>query len=132
MDKTVTWAVVTDGNYIKIMVNDGGRGFQHLRAGDFDQTSDLTYKLITSKRDEPGAAGISYFSRLLGEFLCVQLENKAFDRLVLVAPEAALEEIRRRLPEKISRRIEATVPGDFLQTPLDDLEEHLTDFISNH
>lgn len=124
MDTHTTWVVVTDGNYLKILVDDrDGTGLKHLRSDDFAQTSDLTYKIITSKRDVPAEDGIGYFSRLLGEVLAARLQNGEYDSLLLVSPPDQAQALREHLPEQVNARITAVLEEDHLRTPLDILEE---------
>ena len=128
MEKTTTWIVVTDGNYLKILVDEpGGTGLKHLRTDDFAQTSDLTYKLITSKRDVPAEDGLEYHCRLLGNLLSDQAGQAAYHRLLLVAPDGVLEQMKRLLPAEVRARITDTLTGDHLHTPLDILEERLSE-----
>jgi hypothetical protein len=127
MNEKITWIVITDGYFIKIMLKSNQHNsLKTLRDNDFEHTSNITYNLVTNKRnikavndEEP------YFVKLLATFLLERFENKAFNDLVLVAPDNVLEIMRCGMPNSITRQIKVMITGDYLYTTQDKIEEYM-------
>ena len=128
MEKVITWFVLADGVFAKIMVNDGsGTELYALRTGDFEHTSDMTYELITGK--QPSTPSITNndtkksssqktrFINVLINFLTQQYQNKSFVQLVIAAPEKIINDIRQKLPEHINNVIVGELAEDLLPKP---------------
>ncbi|MGY8815313.1 MAG: baeRF12 domain-containing protein [Gammaproteobacteria bacterium] len=142
MSKKVTWVVFTDGYYIRIMFNDGlDTSLKVYRDGDFEKSSDITYKLITRYRVQQTSNNIlpgesskldsnpDYLFGLLGEFLLEQASINTFNDLIVVSPEPILDKLNDYLPELVIKRIIASIPGDYLMLSQDKLEETLATYL---
>lgn len=130
MSDKITWTVLGDGVYIRIMVNSGqGNRLVPLRADDFEHTSKLTYQMITDKPRKEGTGEWDYY-QLLSGFLTGQHEEQAFDRLVLVAPEPVLKSIREALPKEVSSVVTGELSEDLLAKSVDVIEKKLEDLIT--
>lgn len=134
MNDGITWVVLTDGNYIKIMFNTARRGeLKTLRDADFENTSEIAYKMVTRKRaltlNHQGKMDheeeIGFFLKLIADFLQQQEQNNAFQNLLFIAPGDLTDRLSRYLPESINRRIIATVKDDYLPLTQDKLQEKL-------
>jgi len=134
MNDGITWVILTDGSYIKIMFNTAsGAELKTLRDGDFEHTSKIAYQMVTRKRaltiDHAGQDTIHeeqiFFLKLLSDFLVAQLENNAWQKLVLVAPGEIIELLVKQLPGAVTDRITAVVNDDMLTLTQDKLQEKL-------
>ncbi len=133
MKDGITWVILTDGNYIKIMFNKvRGDNLKTLREGDFEHTSEIAYKMVTRKRaltlnklatlqDEQ-----SFFLKLLADFLNKQQEINAFQYLTLVAPGDITDIIKGFLPETVNKMIISSVKADYLQLSQDKIQTNLS------
>jgi hypothetical protein len=142
MSKKVTWAVFTDGYYIRIMFNDGlDTSLKVYRDADFEKSSEITYKLITRYRVQDSSNNIvpgdssnldsnpDYLFDLLGKFLLEQANINAFDDLIVVSPKPILDKLNDYLPDLVNKRIIANIPGDYLMLSQDKLEEALATYL---
>lgn len=134
MNDGITWVILTDGNFIKIMFNKArGSELKTLRDDDFEHTSEIAYKMVTRKRaltmKNPGhdtrQEEQSFFLQLLVDFLAKQLENNAFQNLILVAPGNIVDIVNERLPKTAKDKIVATVREDYLLLSQDKIQERL-------
>ena len=124
MSERTTWVVLTDGYFIKIMYFNGEQ--IHLatyRDGDFEHSSDITYKLITRYRqaskdkDTPNP-----LYNLLTDFLTAHLKQGDFSELIFIAPEKELETLYEKLPEVLKNHTNTRISGDYLALSQDQLE----------
>ncbi len=134
MNDGITWVILTDGNFIKIMFNNSrGSELKTLRDGDFEHTSEIAYKMVTRKRaltmnnsghdtrrEEQG-----FFLQLLADFLVKQQEKNAFQHLILVAPGNIVDIVNEHLPKTAKDRIVAIIREDFLLLSQDKIQERL-------
>jgi hypothetical protein len=134
MNDGITWVILTDGSYIKIMFNTAsGAELKTLRDGDFEHTSKIAYQMVTRKRaltmDPAGQGSVReeqvFFLKLLSEFLVAQLANNAWQKLVLVAPAEIIKMLLEQLPGPVTDRITAAVSEDMLALTQDKLQEKL-------
>jgi len=141
MKPTVTWILIADGAHARLFANRGpGKGVEQLEVinGDHRPDSELvrdslgrsfesvgdTRHAITPKTD-PHRELKRDFAKHLGKVLEQGLAEKAYDRLVLVAPPAALGDLRASLSEPVKHAIYAELDKDLVKTPTDNLAEHL-------
>lgn len=68
---------------------------------------------------------IEKFSRQIAKALDGALVRKAYDRLVLVAPPEFVGVLRATLPERVERRIAATVEKDYLHLDAPEVRDRL-------
>lgn len=134
MNEGITWVVLTDGNYIKIMFNTSRGGeLKTLREADFENTSIIAYRMVTRKRaltlngtNNSREQEINYFLQLVAEFLQEQQKNNAFQNLVFVAPGDLTARLSSHLPEPVASRISTMVQDDYLPLTQDKLQEKLS------
>ncbi|MGK0296801.1 MAG: hypothetical protein ACI9XC_000394 [Gammaproteobacteria bacterium] len=142
MSEKVTWVVFTDGYYIRIMFNDGlDTSLKVYREADFEQSSDITYKLITRYRVQQSSNSIvpgessnldtnpDYLFDLLGKFLFEQASINTFNDLIVISPGPILDKLNDYLPELVVKRIIASIQGDYLMLSQDKLEEALATYL---
>lgn len=142
MRDDITWVVLTDGYYIRIMFYQGQDITLNVyREGDFEKSSDITYKLIIRYRnqedqsadalkpaeqlDKPG-----FLLNILGKFLTEKANQNKFEKIIVVGPQVVLDKLNDNLPEDVCNMIIAKIPGDFLSYSQDRLEETLKSLIS--
>lgn len=134
MSDGITWVILTDGNYIKIMFNTvKGGELKTLRDDDFEHTSVIAYKMVTRKRaltlnqaaQDNREQELGFFLQLLADFLLKQHQSNAFQNLVLVAPGDIVDRVRNYLPEPVKSQITSTIREDYLALTQDKLQEKL-------
>jgi len=107
-------------------------GLRTLRDNDFENTSVITYKLVTNKRNmKTGARDNEYFLGLLKEFLLENNDKQVYNQLVFIAPESVLQKLQHALPESVKNKIKATISEDYLNVPQDKLEEYVSEIFQN-
>ena len=90
MSKT-TWAVLSDGRYIKVMINNGeNKKLTVLDADKHEDLATLCYKMVNSKpefllKGSVKAEKIN-FVQLQADFLVEQYNKELYERLVIAAP----------------------------------------------
>ena len=134
MSDGITWVVLTDGDYIKIMFNTArGKELKTLRDGDFEHTSKIAYQMVTRKRaltmspdgQDQAWQEQTFFLKLLADFLLKQQDQNAFQNLLLVAPGNIIDLVMEQLTGPVKDRISATVREDYLLLSQDKLQERL-------
>ena len=136
MSDDTTWVVLTDGYYIRIMFYKGQKvSLNTYRDGDFEKSSEITYKLITRERNTGDGEIESthrldhtenkedYLFELLPGFLSEHAEINTYESLILTAPDSVIKKLKSFLPEVVVARIKAFIPGDYLYLSQDRLEE---------
>ena len=89
MSETTTWAVLTDGRYIRVLVNKPpANSLTTLKADDSEALANLAYHVVTGVK--PGASNGTASReksnmQLLADFLAEQLQQGMFQHLVLAA-----------------------------------------------
>jgi len=134
MSDITTWAVLSDGRYIKILVNKGsGKELVVLLADDLQAYADLCYQVISGKPlNAPGEAGKSEKRsniQLQADFLSEHREQKLFDQLVIAAPKDVLKALRDALPEQVEQLIIGELAEDLTMNSNDVIENRLGDLI---
>lgn len=134
MSNVTTWAVLSDGRYIKILINKGvGKSLVILNVDDLKAYSDLCYLMVNGK--PLNGTGEDAVSRKIdnikfqAEFLAEHHKLGMFDLLVLAAPKDVLAALRKALPEQIASLVVGEVEGDLTVTSNDDIEERLASLI---
>jgi protein required for attachment to host cells len=59
-----------------------------------------------------------------------KLAERAFDRLVLVAPPATMGDLRASLSEQVRARVSAELVADLTKVPINKLDQHLAEVIA--
>lgn len=125
MSNFKTWVVLGDGRYIRIFERPGpGQDLVTLRSGDFEALAKLTYEIIT-RMLPPGVTGPAQardYSQLLADFLQEQHDLGRYDRLVIAAPEAVLNDLHAVLSEQVKELIIAEHSADLLSRSIHEIE----------
>lgn len=141
MKPTTTWILIADGAHARLFANRGpGKGIEALEAinGDHRPDSELvrdglgrsfesvgdTRHAITPRTD-PHRELKRSFAAQLAEILDQRLAEKAFDRLVIVAPPKALGDLRAALSAHVKPLVYAELDKDLVKTPTAELPSHL-------
>lgn len=144
MKKTVTYVLVADGARARIYVNEGpGRGLQAVSGAT--HKADLHSHSRDVKSDKPGRAidaGTGQrsamephqdwhrfekhkFAREMAKVIDSAAANKAFDRLILVAPPATLGDLRTALGEQTLKLVSGELAKDLTRHAEQELPQHL-------
>lgn len=129
MSESITWAVLTDGRYIRVLYNKGsGQTLQTLKADDCQPLADLCYEVVTGVK--PGSTNGTASRKksnmqLLADFLAEQLQAGQYQKLILVAPPSKLAELESELDTAVSDVIIDEVGKDLLALSIDAIEQEL-------
>lgn len=143
MKPPITWILIADGAQARLFANHGpGKGMEPVDDGEFEGDHRPTRDILS---DKPGRAYESVgetrhaiaphhdphrelkrtFAEQLAEMLEQHLMQKAFDRVILVAPPAALGDLRAALSDKVRAVVHAELDKDLVKTPVAELPGHL-------
>lgn len=149
MKKTVTYVLVADGARARLYANHGvGKGLQPVSGAT--HKADLHHHDRDILTDKPGRAFSSVgsgrsamephtdwhrfekhrFAREMAKVLDAAAANKAFDRLILIAPPATLGDLRTELGEQARKLVSAELPKDLTRHPEQELPQHLTEVLA--
>ncbi|MHA1559397.1 MAG: host attachment protein [Alphaproteobacteria bacterium] len=143
MKPIITWILIADGTRAKIVANPGpGRGLQEV-PGQSLEASNLLGRDIMADRpgrthdrfgpashameptSDPRRLEKNRFAAALADSLHKSLEQKAFERLVLVASPAMLGDLRAAISASVAGVVTGEIPKDLTQLPVRDLPKHL-------
>ena len=133
MSKT-TWAVLSDGRYIKVMVNKGtGKKLSVLDADKHEDLAALCYQLVNSKPEFSVKGSVKAekidFIKLQADFLAKQYEQNLFERLVIAAPADVIKRLRAALPENVNQLVAGELAEDIMTKSCDVIEDKLASII---
>lgn len=144
MKKTVTYVLVADGARARIYVNEGpGKGLQALSGAT--HKADLHHHSRDVKSDKPGRAVDSAtgqrsamepnqdwhrfekhrFAREMAKVIDSAAANRAFDRLILVAPPTTLGDLRMELGDQTLKLVSGELAKDLTRHAEHELPRHL-------
>ena len=144
MKKTVTYVLVADGARARLYANHGvGKGLQPVSGAT--HKADLHHHDRDILTDKPGRASSSIgngraalepqtdwhrfekhkFAREMAKVIDAAAANKAFDRLILVAPPTTLGDLRMELDEQTMKLVSGQVPKDLTRHAEQELPQHL-------
>ena len=144
MKKTVTYILVADGARARLYANQGvGKGLQPVSGAT--HRADLHHHDRDILADRPGRTFNSVgqgrsamepqtewhrfekhkFAREMAKVLDAAAANKAFDRLILVAPPATLGDLRTELADATRKMVTAELPKDLTRHAEQELPQHL-------
>lgn len=143
-----TWVLICDGGRARVLANAAagarlapvdGLSF----ATDLPRSRDLMSERPGRAHESHGAARHAYEQRsdahdqMKADFLgsvvaaiAARQEKGEFDRLVVVAPPAALGVVRAKLPDRLARAVAAEVAKDLTKTADGEIAGHLGDAIA--
>ena len=137
-----TWILIADAGRARILAGDGTGGLKQVAGLHFEVDLPRTHDLVSDRQprsmESVGSArhaissGIDphrkekrRFVESMAAVLEEQLELKAFDRLVIVAPPQALGDFRDALTESVRARVVNEVAKDLTKTPNHEIAGHL-------
>lgn len=143
MKATKTWIVVADGAGARLFLNTGpGKGLQELPDGRMRTALETTRSQGSDRpgrvhdRMGEGRHGMEprvdwheqqkqHFARDLAERLDGAAAEKAFDRLILVAPPKPLGALRAALGAAASRLVTGELPKDLMRASEEEILDRL-------
>jgi protein required for attachment to host cells len=143
MRPTTTWILIADGARARIFANHGpGKGVEAVEGAEFaaDHRPDReilsdkpgrTFESVGTTRHaiqphhDPHRELKRAFSERLAQLLDQKLAQKAYDRVVLVAPPVTLGDLREALSDPVKAAVYAELGKDLTKTPTHELPEHL-------
>ena len=143
MKPTTTWVLIADGAHARIFSNKGpGKGIEAIEGGvingdhrpDHELVRDSATRVFESvgdtrhaitPRTDPHRELKREFAKKLADLLDQRYAEKAFDRLVIVAPPTALGDLRAALSDHLKPHIYAELDKDLVKTPTAELPQHL-------
>jgi protein required for attachment to host cells len=138
-----TWVLIADGARARVLESHGlGQG---LIANDrlvFEGDHGATHDLVSDREGRsyssrgPGRSAIDArtdphrelkrsFAHHLADVLAHELDENAYDRLIIVAAPVTLGDLRSALPQKVAARVSAEVAKDLTKLPNDEVSRHL-------
>jgi protein required for attachment to host cells len=137
-----TWILVADGARAKVYQNKGpGTGLAETRFPEMVGMHEPT-RSINADREGYNVQGTMVhsadphreqkrtFARDVAEFLERQVQARAFDRLVLVAPAKTLGDLRSALDDDVANRVVSELAKDLTHANVRDLPKHLEDVLA--
>ena len=134
MSKT-TWAVLSDGRYIKVMINNGeGKKLTVLDADKHEDLATLCYKMVNSKPEFSPKGSVKAekidFVKLQADFLAKQYDKELFEQLVIAAPTDVAKSLRTALPENIEKLVVGELAEDITTKSADIIEDKIAGLIA--
>ena len=138
-----TWVLIANAGRARVLEADGtGHGLKPVAGLNFETDLPPTHELVNDRQprayESVGSARHAISSGIdphrkekrrfvedVAQTIAKHLENKAFDRLVVVAPPQALGDLRDAFPESVSTRIVNEIAKDLTKTPNQDIARHL-------
>ena len=120
------WVVMTDGRYIRLLYNQGeGAALSTLKADNNQALADLSFEVVRGVK--PGATNGTASKQktdmqLLADFLSSQLSESQYEKLILLAPQAAIDELKAELTDEVKALIKGTHDADMLAASMDKIE----------
>jgi protein required for attachment to host cells len=146
MKPTTTWILIADGAHARLFSNSGpGKGIEAVQGGvingDHRPDHELVRDGLGRTFESSGSAGDMRhaieprvdphrelkrtFAHELADMLDQRLAEKAYDRLVIVAPPKALGDLRAALSAHVKPLVYAELNKDLVKTPTAELPSHL-------
>jgi len=128
--------LIADGSGARILETLGsGHGFHEQGSSGARQRATEPLAAGSGRRDvgeRPRATKAlqSLFAKQLGTMLTGYLRDDAFDRLVLVAPGAMLDELRKMISPAVQKKVVIEIERDLTDIPTNELPVYLGDVVS--
>lgn len=135
MSNRTTWAVLSDGRYIRVMVNKGeDTKLTVLDADKNEELAALCYKMVNSKPEfsvsgSVKAEEINYL-QLQADFLVKQYQQGLFDNLIIAAPENVIKTLRNSLTDELDNLVVGELEEDLTAKSNDVIQAKLANLIS--
>ena len=134
MNNVTTWAVLSDGRYIKILINKGeGKSLTILNADDLPAYAELGYLMVNGK--PLNGTGDSAISKKIDniqcqvDFLVEHHKLGMFDLLAIAAPADVLTKFKSTLPEQLANLIVGEIAEDLTVDTNSEIENRFADII---
>ncbi len=137
-----TWILIADGAHGRLFENRGhGKGLEAVseefeadhrpdheivddRLGRTFESASSARHAITPRHD-PHRELKRDFAERLAKLLDKRRQERAFDRLIIVAPSKVLGDLRKALSESVRELVTAELDKDLTKTPVAELPAHL-------
>jgi protein required for attachment to host cells len=147
MKPTRTWVLIADGARARILENEGpGHGLTAIEGLEFHGDHSATHDLVSDREGRsfsshgPGRSAIdsrsdphrdlkTKFAHLLAEVLARGLEQKSYERLIIVAPPVTLGDLRLAISDVVRSKVVGEVNHDLTKIPNGEVAEHLKDVL---
>ena len=147
MKSVRTWVLIADGARARVLQNAGpGHGLHPVEGLVFHGDHSATHDLVSDREGRsfrshgPGRSAIEAhsdphrqlkkkFAHQLADMLADRLEQKTYDRLIIVAPPGALGDLRAAISDHVRARVVGEVAHDLTKTPNGELALHLKDVL---
>jgi protein required for attachment to host cells len=148
MKPTTTWILIADGARARLFANHGpGKGVEAVEGAEFDADHRPDHEIVSDKRGRTHeSVGVTRhaiephhdphrelkraFSERLAQMLDQKLAQKAYDRVILVAPPVTLGDLREALSAPVKAAVYAELGKDLTKTPTHELPEHLAEVLA--
>jgi protein required for attachment to host cells len=148
MKATRTWILIADGARARILENDGpGKGLHEVAGMVFQGDHSSTHEIMSDREGRshtsvgPGRSAIEAhsdphrelkkkFAHQLADTLAHGLQQKAYDRLVIVAAPSALGDLRAALSDQVRAKVTGEIAKDLTKTPDREVAGHLQDVLA--
>jgi protein required for attachment to host cells len=135
MKPTKTWILIADGARARVLENDGpGKGLiavdRLVLHGDHSATHDIVDdregrthgshgpgRSATDARTDPHRELKRTFAHHLADVLAHELDDDAYERLVIVAAPVTLGDLRKALSQRVAAKVTGEIPKDLTKTP---------------
>ena len=147
MKPTRTWVLIADGARARILENYGpGHGLRAVDGLTFSTDHAATHDLVTDRQGRsfsshgPGRSAIephsdphrdlkAKFAHHLAVILAQGLEQRAYDRLVIVATPVTLGDLRAALSDPVRAKVVGEVAQDLTKLPNNEVGTRLRDVL---
>lgn len=134
MSNVRTWAVLSDGRYLKIMINKGeGKALTILNADDLPAYAELGYLMVNGKPLN-GTGDLAISKKIdniqcQADFLAEHHKLEMFDLLAIAAPTDVLAKFKNALPEQLAKLVVGEIAGDLTVETNSEIENRFADII---
>lgn len=134
MSNVRTWAVLSDGRYIKIMINKGeGKALTILNADDLPAYAELGYLMVNGKPLN-GTGDLAISKKIdniqcQADFLAEHHKLEMFDLLAIAAPAEVLTKFKDALPEQLAKLVVGEIAEDLTVETNSEIENRFADII---
>jgi len=134
MSNVRTWVVLSDGRYLKILINKGeGKSLTILNADDLPAYAELGYLMVNGK--PLNGTGDSAISKKIDnvqcqvDFLAEHHKLGLFDLLAVAAPVDELTKFKNALPEQLSKLVIGEITEDLTVDTNSEIENRFAEII---
>lgn len=138
-----TWVLIADGSRARVLENDGpNRGLRAVDGLVFQSELPPTRELVSDRpgRDQESVGVMRHayesrtnphrelkrkFAGMLAGVLAEKRLERAYDRLVIVAPPATMGDLRALLPAGVKERVIGEIVEDLTRVPNDKIGPYL-------